>query len=423
MGSFIKRILDYFFLIHKNDPEQLWKKKILNILLLTTEIINGFIILIYIIFLITGNPIEGIRNTIQILINSTITLFVGLLIFLTNNYLNNKLASSIFLMFLIIIIYITDTPHELVIGRSLLVLALPIIMTGYLIKPYTSFIMAFFIIIVNLLICFNEGFFPNYISLTVYVLIAFVTWFSVINFEKSVEKYREAYNRESFYKDLFAHDTNNILQNILLALELYTNELKISGASNRKKALNRVLDQIDRGSHLVWNIRQFSNFNESKIYLNKVDLKNILEEAIENIKLKLERKMINIDFKTSIQNIFVRANKFLFVVFENLLFNSIIYNNNKMVEISILISKLQENGKIFLKVEFIDNGIGIPDSQKQYIFNRDFNGDKSCSGLGLGLLLVKNILIHYKAKFWVENKIQGDYTKGSNFVLLFPELI
>ncbi|MFW9879554.1 MAG: sensor histidine kinase, partial [Candidatus Thorarchaeota archaeon] len=397
--------------------------KILNILLLTTELIVGCIILIYLIFLITGYPIEGIRSTIHILIISTITLFGGLIIFLINNYLNNKLASSIFLMLIIISIYITDTPHELALGRSLLVLALPIIMTAFLIKPYTSFIMAFFIITINLIICFNYGFFPNYIGLAIYVLIAFVIWFSVINFEKSIEKYREAYQRESFYKDLFAHDTNNILQNILLALELSTNELKISGKLSEKRTFNRVLDQIDRGAHLVWNTRQFSNFNESKKYLDKVDLKKILEEAIENIKLKFERKFINIDFKTSIKNIFVKADKFLFVVFENLLFNSIIHNNNKMVEISILISRVQENGIIFLKVEIIDNGIGIPDSQKQYIFNRDFNGDKNCSGLGLGLLLVKNILLHYKAKFWVENKIPGDYTKGSNFILLFPELV
>ena len=29
----------------------------------------------------------------------------------------------------------------------------------------------------------------------------------------------------------------------------------------------------------------------------------------------------------------------------------------------------------------------------------------------------------YKAEIWVEDKIQGDYSKGSNFIILFPEVL
>jgi hypothetical protein len=38
--------------------------------------------------------------------------------------------------------------------------------------------------------------------------------------EKPEVKFREAYNRVSFYKDLLAHDINNILQNINSSCEL-----------------------------------------------------------------------------------------------------------------------------------------------------------------------------------------------------------
>ncbi|MFX1571007.1 MAG: sensor histidine kinase [Promethearchaeota archaeon] len=398
------------------------KKKVLNILLLGTEFVNCCVIVIYLIFLITGHPIEGIEHTIRILITSIIVVIGGLIIFLINNYINNKLASSIFLIFISILIYVSDTPYELVWGRALLVLTLPIIMAGLVLKPSASLIVSFFIIIINILICFNVGFLPSFISLTVYILIAFITWFSLINLEQSIKKYREAYKRENFYKDLFAHDTNNILQNILLALELYMHEIKITDACDKRLTLYGILDQIYRGAHLVRNIWQFSKFTESKVVLKSVSFKKILEETIKNVKSRFERKVVNINVENLSQNIFVKVDGFLFVVFENILFNSVLHNDNKIVEISIIISKVQENGKKFLKVEFIDNGVGIPDSQKPYLFNRDLNEDKSHSGLGLGLSLIKNILNRYKAKIWVENRISEDYTKGSNFILMFPQV-
>lgn len=42
-------------------------------------------------------------------------------------------------------------------------------------------------------------------------------------------------------------------------------------------------------------------------------------------------------------------------------------------------------------------------------------------GMGFGLSIVKKILKSYNGQIWVENKVEGDYTQGSNFVLLIPE--
>ena len=37
---------------------------------------------------------------------------------------------------------------------------------------------------------------------------------------------------------------------------------------------------------------------------------------------------------------------------------------------------------------------------------------------GALLSLVKKILDGYNGKIWVEDKVKGDYSKGSNFILL-----
>ena len=41
--------------------------------------------------------------------------------------------------------------------------------------------------------------------------------------------------------------------------------------------------------------------------------------------------------------------------------------------------------------------------------------------MGFGLTLVKKIIESYKGKIWIEDRVEGDCTQGSNFVFLIPE--
>ena len=108
-------------------------------------------------------------------------------------------------------------------------------------------------------------------------------------------------------------------------------------------------------------------------------------------------------------------------VFENLLINAIKYNENTKAEIQIRVSKSKKNRRIFIKLEFIDNGIGIKDSKKELIFQEGYKDEKLTKGMGFGLTLVVKILDRYEGEIWVENRVNDDHTKGSNFIVLIPE--
>ena len=90
------------------------------------------------------------------------------------------------------------------------------------------------------------------------------------------------------------------------------------------------------------------------------------------------------------------------------------------MEILIRISNNLLENVNYIKIEFIDNGIGVPDDRKEIIFKKGERELKGSKGIGLGLSLVNKILTTFNGKVWVEDKIKGDYSKGSNFVVLLP---
>ncbi len=90
------------------------------------------------------------------------------------------------------------------------------------------------------------------------------------------------------------------------------------------------------------------------------------------------------------------------------------------LSIRLQVSKVQKNKINYLKMEFIDNGIGIHDKLKDIIFQRGYANKKKTKGLGFGLSLVKKIIKSYNGQIWVEDRVKGDFSKGSNFIILIP---
>ncbi len=103
-------------------------------------------------------------------------------------------------------------------------------------------------------------------------------------------KYHEAYNRSNLYKDLFSHDINNILQNILTSIELS----KISqNAPNITKIFDIANEQIIKGKELVRNVQKLSEVEEISTPLSAVEAIAILKKSIEFAKGSYPHKMIN----------------------------------------------------------------------------------------------------------------------------------
>jgi PAS domain S-box-containing protein len=234
------------------------------------------------------------------------------------------------------------------------------------------------------------------------------------NLKASRQQYQEAYKRAEFYKDLFAHDIQNILQGILTANEL--NELVVNQSENAetiKENINMIKEQVQRGSLLVSNVRKFSQFEEEEFVLEKIDSYRILKKSVDSIRdLKPNRK----------KEIGIYSyNDKEMDVFNNILINAIKHNDNPILKIDINISKEEREQIDYVRFEFKDNGIGVENNRKDEIFSRGYSEDRSIHGMGLGLSLVRTIIERYNGKIWVEDRIKGDHSRGSNFILLLLE--
>jgi PAS domain S-box-containing protein len=247
--------------------------------------------------------------------------------------------------------------------------------------------------------------------------------FDITDYKKAEQELIKSYDRASFYKDLILHDMKNVLQNINNALELYSLYQKQNDKKNQINELIKILeDQAKRGTSLILNVSKLSKIEESEIPIKKVEVIQILNESIDFIHKSYPAKEIKIKVTKQLKEYYVKANELLLDVFENLLINSIKHNENPVIEIQIKLSIEQKGKKELLKVQFIDNAKGIPDTLKEKIFQRTKPRVESVSGKGLGLSLVKFIIDSYKGNVSVENRIRGDYTKGSNFIVFLPKI-
>jgi len=246
------------------------------------------------------------------------------------------------------------------------------------------------------------------------------------NLKKTEQRYEEAYNRATFYKDLFTHDISSIIQNISMSFSLLESNRKNQGKINSKKSegyFNIIISQLSRGKSLISNIRKLAEIDNDEVELKSTNLLEYLSSAINFVKESIPQKHIEIKLETVEKQIVTKANELLADIFENILVNAVKYNDNTVPEISIKISKAEVNEVIYVKLEFSDNGIGVQDFKKEKIFLEGYKELKGEKGMGIGLSLITKIIKLYKGKIWVEDRIKGDYSKGSNFIVLIPDMM
>jgi signal transduction histidine kinase len=97
------------------------------------------------------------------------------------------------------------------------------------------------------------------------------------------------------------------------------------------------------------------------------------------------------------------------------------FDASKRVKVEVTISEEALAAGASWVVSVADRGRGIPDDRKSAVFERFATGMTGIKGFGLGLSIVKSIVDNYGGRIWVEDRVKGDFTKGTVFKIVLPK--
>lgn len=216
----------------------------------------------------------------------------------------------------------------------------------------------------------------------------------------------DSFKREREFTDNAAHE----LRTPLAAMKTQTQVLlrKASSMPECKDGLDNLNATIDRTTHLVEQLLSLARLQNDMPPMEKIDLSDLLEEAIIQTRDMAEHKQQTIS-SDIIPNVKIEGHSdSLYMLLHNILDNAVKYTPDGG-KISVIL-------KPDKTVSISDNGSGISDTDKKRVFNRFVRVDKTGqTGSGLGLSIAQWIADTHKATLTLKDNEPNGLTVEISF--------
>jgi two-component system sensor histidine kinase QseC len=217
----------------------------------------------------------------------------------------------------------------------------------------------------------------------------------------------------------FAGDAAHELRTPLAALKTQAQvALKANDEEDRINALQKVVQSVDRSSHVVAQLLTLSRLSQEE-ELNDVgplDLHKLATEIIAYLAPVAIEKNIEIEFASPPEAVIIKGNDIaLGILIRNVVDNAIRYTpNNGQIQIQIITHPKE------VTLRIVDSGSGIPVELRERVFERFYRilGTQA-QGSGLGLAIVSQIAELHHAKISLSTPANG---KGLQFEITFPRI-
>ncbi len=212
-----------------------------------------------------------------------------------------------------------------------------------------------------------------------------------------------------------AHEINNPLSGILSNAEFLQEEIP-DESEEQQEEIREIVENSQRIKTIVQDLLNFSRQRDSKTYTT-LDISAVITSSLNLTEHQIQLDRIKIVKEIGDPLPYVRGSfNQIEQVFINLLSNARYALNQKYPDphedktLLIRTDQVEENGRKYVRVEFHDRGIGIPEEDMDKIFNPFFTSKEQGQGTGLGLSISYNIIQEHKGTIRFDSK-EGEYTK------------
>ena len=233
----------------------------------------------------------------------------------------------------------------------------------------------------------------------------------------------EAFNRVA------SHDLQEPLRKIQMFVSRLNEEEKDTMSLKSQGYLEKVKSSSNRMRNLINNLLSYSKVDEIEEQPKRTDLNDVLSNVLDDLGERIE----NMDAAVASDALpVVNGVQFqLEQLFANLIGNSLKYVKqqtkakiqikSEIVSRNELPPELLSFGGSYVKLQFIDNGIGFEKKYEEKIFEifQRLHGKTEYSGTGLGLSICKKIVQTHNGLI----QAKGEIDKGAEFTVYLPTLL
>ncbi len=235
-----------------------------------------------------------------------------------------------------------------------------------------------------------------------------------VNLRTSLDKEKEVSELKSRFVSLASHEFRTPLSTILSSASIIH---RYVGDCDPKvhKHIQRIKASVNNLNEILNDFLSLSKIENRDIAILKEDFSPALvcKEIVEEMKTQLKPGQ-TIQLTGDVKHRLYSDRRILKNILINLITNASRYSfENTMILLNLFTTDDH------LKIEVVDQGMGIPASDMKHLFTRFFRGSnvEHIKGTGLGLHIVKEFCTLLDAEVQVESKLG----KGSTFSIIFKQ--
>ncbi len=265
----------------------------------------------------------------------------------------------------------------------------------------------------------NKTLFSSLYEVLIMSIIFIIVIISVFGFSLyQIIKQKKISKIKTDFINNMTHEFKTPIATINLALDAIKNPKIINDESKVKRYVQMIRDENKRMHGQVESVLRISKLEKKEIDFSKekVDMLEVLEDAIEHISLLVNDKKGSLltDFKVISSEVYGNEHHLVNVVV-NMLENSVKYCKDvPKIEVTA------ENTNKYFIFKIKDEGIGMSKQTQKHAFDKFYREETgnihNVKGHGLGLSYVKKIIENHEGEIYIDSE-KG---KGSTFTVKLP---